>query len=136
MGHWGPGSFENDDAADFTNDVLRGGVAMLEPALRPIAEASLREYVEAPQAAQAIAAAEIVAGGLGWPGPGFPEELHAFVNRQSGWDAAALSGIAVRAVKRVREASELRDLASGSPQWANALADLISRLEKRARASS
>lgn len=64
MGPWGIGSFDNADAADFLAEVTDGGD------LSPVREVfdnvlTSTQYVEAPDARQAIAAAEIVAAALG-----------------------------------------------------------------------
>ena len=60
MGAWGTGVFENDDAADFVNEVVDGS------ALSPI-QASIdcvlqvgSNYLELPEAARALAAAAIL----------------------------------------------------------------------------
>lgn len=61
MGAWGTGVFENDAAGAFAVAVAGGGgVAALEAALDRVLAAG-DVYLEAPQAEEAIAAAEIVA---------------------------------------------------------------------------
>ena len=60
MGTWGIGSFENDDAADFMIDVLDSGdLSLIREVLDNVLTST--EYVEAPDAALAIVAAEIAA---------------------------------------------------------------------------
>ncbi|WP_394695158.1 DUF4259 domain-containing protein [Pseudoxanthomonas japonensis] len=64
MGTWGTGSFENDDAADFMIDVLDSGdLSLIREVLDNVLTST--EYVEAPDAALAIVAAEIAAAALG-----------------------------------------------------------------------
>src|SRR5437762_4290319 len=68
MGAWGSGIFENDTACDFAADVAEStGPALLEKALdRVIAVGG--DYLEAPDAVEALAAADIVAHLRGNPG--------------------------------------------------------------------
>lgn len=64
MGAWGTGSFDNDDAGDFLADVTDSGdLALIREVLDNVLTST--EYVEAPDACQAIVAAEIVAASLG-----------------------------------------------------------------------
>lgn len=64
MGAWGIGSFENDDAADFMIDLLDSGdLSLVREVLDNVLTST--EYVEAPDAAMAIVAAEILAAALG-----------------------------------------------------------------------
>lgn len=66
MGAWGAGSFENDDAADFLGDVLENGdISLLREVFDNVLTST--EYVESPDACQAIVAAEIIAAALGRP---------------------------------------------------------------------
>ena len=58
MGAWGVGIYENDDAADWRFEVAESGLAAVEAALDSAIEA---EYVEAPDGACALAAADVVA---------------------------------------------------------------------------
>lgn len=64
MGAWGVGSFENDDAGDFLGDVTESGdLSLVREALDNVLTST--EYVEAPDACQAIVAAEVIAAALG-----------------------------------------------------------------------
>ncbi len=66
MGAWGTGSFDNDDAGDFLAEVTDSGdLALVREVLDNVLTST--EYVEAPDACQAIVAAEIVAAALGRP---------------------------------------------------------------------
>ena len=66
MGAWGIGSFENDDAGDFLADATESGdLSLLLEVLDNVLTST--EYVEAPDATQAIVAAEIIAAALGRP---------------------------------------------------------------------
>lgn len=64
-GAWGVGSFENDDAADWSSACSQSlGIG---PVVRALNDVFSPGYLEAPQAAEAIAAAEVVAAALGRP---------------------------------------------------------------------
>jgi len=66
MGAWGFGSFENDDAGDFLADVTKSGdLSLIREALDNVLTST--EYVEAPDASQAIVAAEAIVAALGRP---------------------------------------------------------------------
>ena len=66
MGAWGIGSFENDDASDFLADATESGdLSLLLEVFDNVLTST--EYVEAPDACQAIVAAEIIAAALGRP---------------------------------------------------------------------
>jgi hypothetical protein len=73
MGAWGFGSFDNDDAADFLADVTESGdLSLIREVLDNVLTST--EYVEAPDASQAIAAAEILAFAIGRPTPAAQQE--------------------------------------------------------------
>ncbi len=73
MGAWGNGSFENDDAADFLTEVTEGeDFAPVREIFATVVNST--EYLEAPDASQAIAAAEIVAASCGRPTSAAQEE--------------------------------------------------------------
>jgi len=112
MGAWGHGSFENDDAADFVADVTEGSdLDRVRSTLDAVATGT--GYLDAPDASEAIAAAEIVAAILGRASPAAIEEegLLAWAGQFSAEDGNALAGVANAALTRILgEASELREL--------------------------
>jgi hypothetical protein len=112
MGAWGNGSFDNDDAADFLADVTDGSDLTL---VREIFATVLgaEEYLKAPDAAQAIAGAEIVAAAVGRPTPAAQEEeeLSEWLSRIKPAADPDLIKQAVQVLDRiVGENSELREL--------------------------
>jgi hypothetical protein len=128
MGTWGAGSFDNDTAADWVYGLERAsGYAWVEETLAPVARG---EHLDDPYDGEvAIAAAEVVATAGGFPGPNVPPEVHAWAARE-GVPPAPLRSLAARAVRAVRDASELRamwDEQSPEP-WLEATADLVRRL--------
>lgn len=130
MGAWGLGPFENDDALDFVADLeTTAGTGHLVTILSAIAD-DLGIYVNASECSSAIAAAEVVAALLGHPNPEQPEEVTRCAAQQAGANEG-LAREALRAVERVRERSELRELWEaevGYPHWKESVADLIARL--------
>jgi hypothetical protein len=132
MGAWGRGSFDNDDAADWVYEFERDGVAAVASALQHAAGLSEGDYLEAPEAAQAIAAAEIVAAAR----DGDLSRLSApardaFPGRQQAVAGANLSELAEQTVERVLRRSELKDLwdeADDGEAWSQDIADLLARL--------
>ena len=111
MGAWGTGLFENDDALDFAGDVIeRGGLALVENVLEELLDMG-DEYVEAPEAEQALVAAEIVAALAGRPAAEYPDELAEWLDGLDAVPDDALVDTARRAVQRVlTPPSELLEL--------------------------
>lgn len=130
MGVWGIGAFDNDDAMDWVGDLLdsRDGTAV-ERALEAVRN-DPSGYIEAPVAAAALAAAEVVAATLGAPGPGVPAAVSAFLMKHQIHIAPATVQLARQATERVMESSELRELWTDSdgPAWEGMMADLWRRL--------
>jgi len=129
MGTWGSGSFENDDAADFAYAFERDGLSALDAALKGAAA----DYLEAPEAQRAIAAAELVAAAMGRPAA-LPAEIdveaNPFIKRMvSG--LGDLRMMAIAAVDRVlADKSELKELweEDDASAWLAAVNDLRHRL--------
>jgi len=112
MGAWSIHAFANDDAADFAAELESGESA--EPLSRAIAAVDGQAgYLEAPAAARALAAAELVAAGLGRPCSALEGEVSAsaWFERTRFVPPPALVEQARRAVDRVMaDDSELREL--------------------------
>jgi hypothetical protein len=133
VGAWGHGPFENDDALDWLADFEEAGIPRtLEATLFPITAIEDDLYLEAPDASEAVAAAEVVAALRG--------NGHPFLAKRPvmGWVAANgevatndLVRMAQQAVRRVQASSELRDLweeAGELDAWNSTLDDLLARL--------
>jgi hypothetical protein len=133
MGTWGVGPFENDDAVEWLDALAAvDDDSLLHEALDEIAAAGPGEYVEAPWAAVAVAAAEVVAGGLGRPAVDLPDEASAWLERCPGVVGAEHATLALRALDRVAADSELRalwDRSSDASPWHARVGDLRGRLE-------
>ena len=128
MGAWGSGSFDNDDAADWLAQL--GNVAPKDLAKILTQAADSPEYLEAPAASVAVAAAEVIAAWNGSPADALPASILDWTKNQK-ISTPVLKALAVRALERVRRNSELRDLwmeADGLNDWTAAIQNLQSRL--------
>ncbi|MBV5273233.1 MAG: DUF4259 domain-containing protein [Lamprocystis purpurea] len=149
MSIWGPGPFENDDGADWIADLRdEPSLESIREAFAEIADPAHVGYVEVPDGAEAVAAAEVLAELLGSPGddPVLDEdldELAAALNkelkRESKRDVKTLVKQALDALEIVlndTENSELRQMwdeqAEEMPAWTAAMTRLQQRLRKLA----
>lgn len=130
MGAWGSGVFENDDASDWVwelEDDTDGSV--LVEALSAVTDADPGE-VDAPDACNALAAAEIVAAARGKRSVELPAEAEAWLAANTAAVDDRLVALAVAATARVADDSELKDLwdEAGDSAWAEGVAALLERL--------
>mgnify|MGYP000429154681 CR=1 FL=1 len=132
MGAWGPGIYENDDAADWSAEVAEFGLSAVEGALDAAIEA---DYIEALEGACALAAADVVARLVSGRGENsaYCEDIVAWVEANASAPPASLVAKARTALERVKGAdSELAELwsedAESLTQWAASVADVESRL--------
>jgi hypothetical protein len=113
MGTWGKGTSENDTACDFAVTVAEGnGLVVLEQALDRIL-ASETNYLEAPDAQEGLASADIVArlnGSLGAQ-TSYTATIDAWVERSKSTLSEALIEKARSSITRIlTEPSELLEL--------------------------
>jgi hypothetical protein len=130
MGAWGHQTFENDDACDWLCELEDAEDPSVLADTFDVIPKEADEYVEAPEASMALAAADVVAALLGRPAAKLPEEVTAWLARQEGVKPALVKK-AVRATRRVLTSSELRELWEESedfPKWQAAVEDLLKRL--------
>jgi len=131
MGAWATDSFANDDALDWLIDFAETPTTeMLRDTLEHITNLEPDEYLEATDCAEAIAAAEIVAALNGKPAAKLPDDLKAWLQTDHGMAAQALTAVAIAAVKRIVQESELQELWAESDNDKNWLADMA-ELEQR-----
>lgn len=132
MGAWGHGSFENDDAADWLAEFEAVGFGAVAAALERVTRLADDEYLEAPEASMAIAAAEMVAAARAGDMAILPKNAQAaFVRHRSSLMSSPIRDLAHSAVQRVRRKSELKDLwdeAGQGDAWMKAMESLIQRL--------
>jgi hypothetical protein len=134
MGAWSHESFGNDIACDWAADLQEGDdIVPVVAALDAVLDIG-DDYLEAPEASEAIAAAEVVARLQGRFGvrDAYSEGLDAWVARVGIAPTPELAAKARRALDRiVTEPSELLELweDSGEPgEWHAAVADLKDRI--------
>ena len=134
MGAWSHESFGNDDACDWAADLQEGNdLEPVEAALDEVLAVG-DDYLEAPPASEAIAAAEVVARLQGRFGvrDAYSEELDEWVARVALQPSPELIDKACRALDRIlQEPSELLELweDSGEPgEWREAVDELKSRV--------
>jgi len=127
MGAWGARSFENDDALDWVWELQESDDDSVVRAALVAAHGD--GEIEAPEAACACAAAEVVAAASGAPAGWLPTEVKDWVAAH-GFAVAGLGPEARAAVQRVAARSELQQLwaEAGDAEWDRAVADLLSRL--------
>ncbi|MHC6230723.1 DUF4259 domain-containing protein [Arthrobacter sp. MMS24-T111] len=127
MGAWGYLPFENDDALDWLEDLESGGAEVVRSALAKAGD----RYVEAPEGAIAIAAAEVASASRGNPLGELPENVADWVAARGAEITADDVEMALEAVQRVAgEQSELAELwdDADEPEWRESLDDLVERL--------
>jgi len=110
MGTWGMGTFENDDAADWLDELQSSGDgAVLQAALET--HTTTEGYLEAPEGVHIICACEIIAALLGQPAPDLPAGVEDWVQEHESLDVSSLIPIVCKKIDRVLDdGSELRDL--------------------------
>ncbi|NVB79031.1 MAG: DUF4259 domain-containing protein [Kofleriaceae bacterium] len=131
MGTWGHGNFDNDGAHDWLDELHDKGVAAIRSVLGRVARA---KYSDVDDAQAALAAAEVVAAARGNPRPGRqPDLLAVWVDDHSSEIVDAHAELAAKAVARVRESSELRELWDAEAKWVREIEKLIARLGAKAK---
>jgi Domain of unknown function (DUF4259) len=130
MGSWGFGTFENDDAADWAADLAEMGEdALIDEALERVLDAE-SDYIEAPDASCALAAAEVIAAMQGRPSLGLPDEIRSWIEGKPSPQTEVVQK-ARKAVAAIKKGSELRDLweeSDGLEDWQPIVDDLERRL--------
>jgi hypothetical protein len=134
MGTWGPGVFENDTACDFATAIASGGgVAALAQALDRVVSSG-DSYLEAPDAEEGLAAAEIVARLKGSPGQptAYTASIDAWIRDLQTGVPDELIGKAKKSIARIlAEPSELLELWTESDEfdsWKRGVEEVSKRL--------
>jgi hypothetical protein len=131
MGFWGVASFENDAAADWfllVEEAADPGVVMasaIDDAL------SAADHLEGDVSCEAIAAGELCACCAGQPADRLPDNVDRWVQANPHGPHADEVELAVQAVTRGREESELRnhwERTGDYSRWLAEVNDLLSRL--------
>jgi hypothetical protein len=139
VGSWGVASFENDAAGEWfllVEEAPDPGAVMaaaIDEAL------SAAEFLEVDLCCEAIAAAELCACCAGQPPDRLPDNVYGWVQANPHRPHTDEIELAVQAVSRVREESELSDFweaAGDRSQWLAGVDDLLSRLRRSGTESS
>ena len=132
MGAWGAGSFENDDASDWSTELVEGtDLSAIRAALG--AKEIEGYYLEVPEGSRIIAASEVLAALLGRPSTSLPAEVSKWVAGHRALDASGLVTRALQMIDRVlAEHSELEELwrenADEYSAWRAGVIDLRDRV--------
>jgi hypothetical protein len=131
MGAWGHKSFENDSALDWLGDLADGESSLVGEALDAITHADEDAYLEVDEATAALAAAELVAAGLGKGDDRLNEDAAAWLEQHRPVAQGIGATRARKAVERVYKASELRELWDENgedTEWHADVRELLARL--------
>ena len=132
MGAWGIGTFENDEAVEWLDELQAStDSAVLQIALGETEYGE--EYLEAPQGIHILCAGEIIAALQGQPTPDLPDEARDWVQEHKSLDVSPLIPIAIRKIDQVLDnGSELRELwqenEADYPAWSESVSSLQARL--------
>jgi hypothetical protein len=133
MGANGISIFDNDDATDWLDGYDSDGAAAVTTALETVTELDAQDYLEATEAAHALAAAEVVAASRDGDFDRIPEDAVDRVQANAAkLNAAKLIGPARRAVARVLKSSELKDeweAGRDAEEWEDHVSELLERLK-------
>ena len=134
MGTWGTGSFDSDGASDWLYDLeSASGLELLYSTLDEVVGLVPQAYLDARDAENAIAAAEVVATLRGRPAPSQPDSLRNWLEANYEEPPTDLIDKALRAIQRVQSPpSELLELWEESAEfsaWQGFLEDLERRLK-------
>ena len=134
VGAWGTGSFENDSASDWfytVEEAVEPGLVIASALDDALAEAG---YLELDSASAAIAGAELLASCAGVTVDHLPDHIRRWATEHPHQPHGAEVEQAVRAVQRIRDESELRELwdeeMGPDNGWLRAIDDLIARLRR------
>lgn len=126
MGTWGSGPFDNDDAADWAWRLTPDAdEAVVRATLAPAPGQRL------PSEEVVVAAAEVVAAGIGQPHPELPDDVAAWVNERRDRPWRDLLPLAIAAVEVLISAEDDEDDTN-----LDAAADELEDLRRRLRRSS
>ncbi|HVL07010.1 MAG TPA: DUF4259 domain-containing protein [Acidimicrobiales bacterium] len=133
MAVWGTGPFDNDDAADFVDELYER--ADLAPAREALAATMDSDgWLEAPDGARAVAAAVVVAAGFDGHMADLPDDVVAWLHAHPDAGTLADARLAMDALVRIAGPdSELRDIRLAGPEgpaWVEQVARLGYRLSR------
>ena len=125
-------TFEHDEVADWLAGFETDGVPAIEAALTLVNDMDKDDFIEATDAACALAAAELVAAARDEDHARLPKSIIAALEgHEDAINKAKLASAARKAVQRVMKNSELKDAAEEEgegEEWAEDIGDLLERL--------
>ncbi|KRB02522.1 DUF4259 domain-containing protein [Lysobacter sp. Root690] len=134
MSAWGFTTFDNDDAADWLDELSdHQSLALVRETIAAVLELEPDEEVDAPLASAALAASELIAAAIGRPSGAArkQEELMIWISKMRPSPDAALIADALGAIDRILGPhSELRELWEESDDYA-AWTDDVTQLRAR-----
>jgi hypothetical protein len=136
MEFWGVASFENDAAAEWfllVEEAVDPGATMASAIDDALSDA---DHLDARLSCEAIAAAELAASCAGYPPDRVPDSVREWIHENPHGPHADEVELAVQAVTRVREESELRDYWQATGDCSRWLADVDDLLSRLARSSA
>ncbi len=132
MASGGTGTFDDDDATERLDSFESEGASAIETALTTVTELGREEYLEAPEASHALAAAELVAAALSGEDDRLPDNFRPrFAKYVDSINEAELTAQARKAVARILRSSELKETwdDAGDEEWEEGVRDLLERLK-------
>ena len=131
MGTWGPGPFDNDDAAEWSDYLLsRKSRQPIKTALQAVIK---RKNPEADVCFPALAAAALVSATAQRTVGRLPEDLAEWVAECSFHPTREEVELAGLTVSKICEKSELVELAADYADWQKVTKNLLTRLKQQAR---
>lgn len=131
MGAWDATSFGNDTANDWAYELEEcEDLSYITTTLQRVLDSG-DEFIEAPDAEEAIAAAEVLAWlrGRSTPVNAYTEKIKTWIATHRIQPPPATIELAVTVLDRIqRQPSELLELWEGDPNWIASMANLRARL--------
>lgn len=125
-------TFDHEDVADWLAGFETDGATAIETALTLVTELEKEDFLDATDAACALAAAELVAAARDEDMSRLPKSIHAAVEtHEDAINAAKLTSAARKAVQRILKNSELQeqmDDSADGEDWADDVGELLERL--------
>jgi len=127
----GPGSFENDDALEWVDDLEDSfGITMLQEAFTRVEK---NKYPDSVDCCVALAAAEVVAAAKGKPSPDLPAGVRSWLEEEEDADSIkSLDKAAIKVVNKIRNNSELKESWQDTDDWQE-WQRVLNKLEERLR---
>lgn len=132
MGTWGHRNFENDSALDFVAEVEERGFDRIEEAIKVVANYPEEDYLQVDDSVAALAAIEYIAAAKGKQSEDFPEDAEDWLEKAGPGTLLSQDGAVIsKAIERVRDNSELRDLWQEDGVEPQAWLAVLNDLQKR-----